>query len=123
MNAAQLGRALRLAVAFAPLYVSTAYANYDCIGPVNAVTVGPSGHVSAGSAGGQSWGFFCTIGSSNNNVTSDACKGILSVLLAAQAQGKQVRLWYNDSYNCAWHASNGGWAYLNTWYWGPEILN
>lgn len=98
-------------------------ANYACAGPVNGVTVGPGGVVSAESAGGQHWGYFCQIGATTNNVDSDACKGILAVLLAAQASGKSVNIWYNDSSDCTWHASNGGWAWLTSWYWGPSLNN
>jgi hypothetical protein len=97
--------------------------NYACSGPVNGVTVGPGGTVSAESAGGQHWGYFCQLGATANGINPDACKGILAVLLAAQAQGKQVNLWYNDDYSCAWHAANGSWAYLTTWYWGPTLLD
>ena len=98
-------------------------ANYACGGPVNGVTVGPTGVVSAESAGGQHWGYFCQIGTTSNNVSSEACKGILAVLLAAQASGKNVNLWYSDDYDCNWHATNGAWAWLNAWYWGPTVMN
>jgi hypothetical protein len=76
--------------------------------------------VSAASAGGQSWGYFCTFNDSVNGVTPEACKGILAVLLAAQASGKQIRLWFDDSNSCS---TNRGWNWLSTLYWGPSILD
>lgn len=97
--------------------------HYACGGPVDGVTVSPGGVVSASSAGGQHWGYFCQLGATTNGVSNDACKGILATLLAAQASGKSVNLWFDDDYDCNWHASNGAWAWLNTVYWGPSILN
>ena len=125
MSVSSLTRSHRiLAALVACLLGAPAFAtNYACAGPVNGVTVGPSGVVSAESAGGQHWGYFCQIGGSSNNVTPDACKGILAVLLAAQASGKSVNVWYSDSNDCSWHASNGAWAWLTTWYWGPTPIN
>jgi uncharacterized SAM-dependent methyltransferase len=92
--------------------------HYACNGPVNGVTVNPSGVVSAAAAGGQSWGFFCQLGSSINNVSAEACKGILAVLMTAQASGKTVTLWFDDNLTCSTHAS---WAWLDTVYWGPSM--
>ncbi len=97
--------------------------NYSCGGPVNGVTVDHNGVVVAESAGGQHYGYFCQIGGASNNVTSDACKGILSVLLTAQSTDKSINIWYNDTHDCAWHASNGSWAWLDTWYFGPMVVN
>jgi len=96
--------------------------NYSCGGAVNGVTVGPGGTLSAANAGGQSWGYFCQIGATTNNISSDACKGMLAVLLAAQASGKQVVVWYSDDHDCAWHAANGAWQWLSTVYWGPAMM-
>jgi hypothetical protein len=93
-------------------------AHYACAGPVNGVTASPGGVVSAAAAGGQSWGYFCQLGATTNNVSPEACKGILAVLLAAQASGKTVTVWYDDELTCSTHA---GWAWLNTIYWGPTI--
>jgi hypothetical protein len=92
--------------------------HYACSGPVNGVTVSPSGVVSAAAAGGQSWGHFCQLGTTTNNVSPEACKGILAILLAAQASGKTVTLWYDDALACSTHAS---WVWLDTVYWGPTI--
>lgn len=91
---------------------------YSCVGPVSGVTVSLAGVVSAESAGGQNWGYFCQIGATTNNASSDACKAVLSLLLTAQATGKSVRLWYNDSNTCSTYR---GWQWLNTVYWGPKL--
>jgi hypothetical protein len=116
-------RKILFALAAAAMAVQASAVNYACGGPVNGVTVSPGGVVSAESAGGQHWGYFCQIGATTNTVTSDACKGVLAVLLAAQASGKSVNIWYGDANDCAWHASNGSWAWLTTWYWGPTVSN
>jgi hypothetical protein len=92
--------------------------NYACTGPVNGVSTGPGGVVSAANAGGQQWGYFCQLGATTNNVSPEACKGILAVLLAAQTSGKSVTIWYDDALSCSTHPS---WAWLTTWYWGPSI--
>lgn len=95
-------------------------AQYFCSGPVTGVTVSPSGVVQAENAGGQSWGYFCQIGATNNGVSSDACKAILTVLLTAQATGKSVTIAYDDANNCT---TSRAWSWLNTIYWGPKIDN
>jgi hypothetical protein len=112
-----------IAAVAALLCTAPAMANYACSGPVNSVTVGPSGVVSAGAAGGQSWGYFCQLGATTNGIGPDACKGILAVLLAAQSSGKHVQIWFNDNHDCTWRASNGSWAYLQDWYWGPAMID
>ena len=95
-------------------------AKYSCDGPVSGVTITPSGTVSAEAAGGQSWGFFCQLGTTTNNVNPETCRGILSLLLAAQATGKSVRLWYDDGLSCS---ADRSWAWLTTVYWGPSIID
>ena len=108
-----------IACAVGALSSAPAFAvHYACGGPVNGVTVSPGGVVSAAAAGGQSWGYFCQLGATTNNVSTEACKGILAVLLTAQASGKSVTVWYDDDLTCSTHAS---WAWLNTVYWGPTI--
>jgi hypothetical protein len=109
-----------LALAFALASQVALAVDYSCDGPVNGVTVGPGGHVSAASAGGQQWGYFCQLGATTNGVSPEACKGMLAVLLAAQASGKSVRMWFRDSNNCSTYR---GWNWLDTLYWGPSMLD
>ena len=95
--------------------------NYSCDGPVSGVTVGPSGIVSAATAGGQAWGYFCQVnGTSANGTSPEACRGMLAVLLAAQASGKSVRIWFSDENSCS---TNRSWSWMNTIYWGPSLLD
>lgn len=112
----------RIAVVLAAAFISlpALAVDYACDGQVNGVTVGPSGVVSAASAGGQSWGYFCQVNGTSNNISPEACRGMLAVLLAAQASGKQVRIWFRDENNCS---TNRGWAWLSSMYWGPSILD
>lgn len=117
----KLNKARILATLAAAILCAPAMAvDYSCDGPVSGVTVGPGGHVSAAYAGGQSWGYFCQLGNNSNNVSPEACKGILSVLLTAQATGKSVRIWYRDDLSCS---TNRGWNWLSTLYWGPALLD
>jgi hypothetical protein len=106
--------------AVAVLASPAALADYSCGGPVNGVTVSGAGVVSAESAGGTHWTYFCQLGATTNGVDPEACKGILAVLLTAQASGKSVNLWFNDSLNCS---ADRSWAWLAHWYWGPSIQN
>ena len=76
--------------------------------------------MSAENAGGHSWGFFCALGQTSNNVSPEACKGILSVLLTAQTSGKRVTIWYRDDLNCS---TARGWQWLSTVYWGPTLTD
>jgi hypothetical protein len=112
-----------IAVAATLTCAAPAMANYACSGPVNGVTVGVAGTVAAASAGGQIWGYFCELGTTTNGIGPEACKGILAVLLAAQASGKHVQMWFSDNHDCTWRANNGSWAYLQDWYWGPTMIN
>jgi hypothetical protein len=116
---AMIGK-IALALTFAVASQTALAIDYSCDGPVNGVTVGPGGHVSAASAGGQQWGYFCQLGTTTNGVSPDTCKGILAVLLSAQASGKSIRIWYRDDNNCS---TNRGWNYLSTMYWGPSMLD
>lgn len=101
------------------LTASPAFATYACIGPVTGVTVGPTGVVSAQSAGGQQWAYFCRLGVTENSVSPEACKGVLTVLLTAQTTGKNVQLWFDDGLTCSTHPT---WAWLAVWYWGPQLV-
>jgi hypothetical protein len=116
---AMIGKVV-LTLTFALASQTALAVDYSCDGPVNGVTVGPGGTVSAESAGGQNWGYFCQLGVTANGFSPDACKGVLALLLSAQASGKSVRIWFRDSGNCSTYR---GWAWLDTIYWGPSMLN
>lgn len=112
----------KMAIVSASVLVSQAAlaVDYACDGPVNGVTVGPGGHLSAASAGGQSWGYFCQVNATTNGVSPEACRAMLAVLLTAQSTGKQVRIWFRDDLNCSAYR---GWGWLSTMYWGPALLD
>lgn len=85
-----------LIVASFVLSTSFVYASYTCSGPVTGVTLGTDGSVAAASAGGLTWPIFCRIGDTANGISPDVCKAIYAGLLAAQLNGKNVLLWFND---------------------------
>jgi hypothetical protein len=92
---------------------------YTCGGPVDAIGVSPSGLVTARSAGaGLSSVYLCAIGITTNGVSSDACKGIVSVLVAAKETGTSVIWWFDDSLACGTHPSS---AWLSGWH--AALLN
>jgi hypothetical protein len=113
-------RRVALTLAFAIASQSALAVDYSCDGPVTGVTVGPGGHVAAANAGGQQWGYFCQLTGTTNGITPETCRGILALLLTAQASGKSVRLWYRDDNNCSTYR---GWNWLSTVYWGPALLD
>jgi hypothetical protein len=96
-----------------------AWANYACQGPVKGVTLSPAGVLSAEQIAGFSWVYICQVaGVGTMNTDHDTCKAIYAMLLAAEAQGKGVRLWFDDSLTCSTHPA---WAVLTGWYWGPQL--
>ncbi len=112
----------RCTVCILLLFVSApAFASYACTGPVVGVHVNGNGLVAVESIGTLSWPYFCALGqTTSNGVGPEACKGLLALLLTAQASGKQVKLWFDDGLTCSTHPS---WNYLSGWYWGPEIVD
>ncbi len=120
MSRLQKHFAKAIATVLLGLAASPAFATYSCSGPVSGVTVGPTGVVSAASAGGQQWTYFCRLGVTENGVSPEACKGVLTVLLTAQTTGKNVQLWFDDGLTCSTHPT---WAWLSVWYWGPQLVD
>lgn len=101
------------------LICGTAYANYECTGPVRGLTITPTGEVVAESiAGPITWPVLCSIETTENNVPLDTCKAIYATLLAAQLSGQPVTLWFNDNLTCSTHPT---WALLTGWYYGPAV--
>jgi hypothetical protein len=102
------------------LVAGPAAANYFCQGTIDSVEVSPSGAVEAYSAAaGLNYVTLCAIGATANGVSSDTCKAILAVLLAAHASGAQVQWAFSDSLTCTTHPA---WAWLTGWYYGPNIM-
>jgi hypothetical protein len=75
LNKARILATLAAAIVCAPAMA----VDYSCDGPVTGVTVSPGGIVSAGTAGGQSWGYFCQLGTTTNGIGPEACKGCTGV--------------------------------------------
>jgi hypothetical protein len=97
---------------------TSAFANDFCSGPVLSVDVSPTGIVTVNApAAGLNYAYPCQIGATNNGVGPDACKAILSILIAAHATGANVTFAYDDSLTCSTHPA---WTYLTGWYYGPE---
>ena len=65
------------------------FATYSCAGIVYGVVVRPYGIVSTEYLAGASWSHWCNLTTTDNGVSPDTCKGILALLLSAEAQGKQ----------------------------------
>jgi hypothetical protein len=97
-----------------------AHATYSCTGPVTGVTVSPQGYVTAESLAGISWGYYCHLSNVYYGVSPEACRGILALLLSAEAQGKSVEIWFEDNLSCSTRPS---WAWQAGWYWGPRIVS
>jgi hypothetical protein len=96
-----------------------ASANYNCSGSVSGITLKPNGRVTVEHLAGLNWVYLCNVDTAENNVPPESCKAILSLLLSAEAQKKDARIWFDDGGTCDSHAT---WAYLTGWVLGPEIL-
>jgi hypothetical protein len=116
----QLSKAI--AVVATVLVSAGAAQAYTCEGPVTGVTVGPSGKLAAAEIAGLQWPYLCELnGASEANTTTETCKAIYALLLTAQASGKKVRLWFNDSGDCT-STTHAAWQDLTGWYWGPMLV-
>lgn len=108
-----------LAVLITTAVATNANAAVFCRGMIYRVGVDPGGVVSFYSpAVAADFVYVCQIGDHTNGVSSDACKAVLSTLLAAKAQGSDVQWAFNDSVPCG---QRPAWAYLQNWYWGPIV--
>lgn len=106
-----------------------AWANYFCSGTITDVSLTPSGSVffNSDSNLGLQWQAVCTLGTTQNGVSPDACKAIYATLLTAKTSGKTVEFGFSDALSCTGHPA---WTLLATgsynsggWYWGPVLSN
>lgn len=96
-----------------------AAASYECVGAVSGTQISPTGVVMANSIAGITAPYLCSVNTTTNGVSTDACKAIYAMMLTAESQGRSVVLWFNDDPNtCSSHAS---WSWLTGWYWGPML--
>lgn len=106
---------------------SVSFANYQCRGTVNNVSIDQGSNVLASfvfSTGTMQFMYVCNLNQVSNGISTEGCKGMMSVLLTAQATQKTVGMWFNNSTpnNCSYAA---GWASLSSlgWYFGPSLYN
>jgi hypothetical protein len=101
-------------------FASTAHA-YECTAKVNNLVVAPTGVVSF-SFGSMNEVYLCSVNTTYNTVAPDACKSIVSLLMAAKLSDKNVRMWFNDASNSCTNTGHAAWADLKGWYYGPALL-
>ncbi|HZF32151.1 MAG TPA: hypothetical protein VE907_23745 [Gammaproteobacteria bacterium] len=97
---------------------SSASAAYFCNAKVTGLSVGPDGVVTM-QAAPFNWVFMCATSATTNDVSPEACKSLLAVLLTAKTTGSTIQLAFNDALSCTTHPA---WTYLTGWYWGPALL-
>lgn len=97
---------------------AAASADYYCTGTVANLAIAPTGAVTT-TIGEIKNVTLCAIGSTFNNVNSEACKAVHAQLLAATLANRQVRIYFNDNLTCQTHPS---WKVLTGWYFGPEFV-
>jgi hypothetical protein len=108
-----------LYVASVAVASQSAFAAYSCNGVIDQVNVSPNGVVIVDStAAGLQSVYLCQIGTTANGVSPDACKAILSLILAAKLSGASVLWSFSDSLTCTTHPA---WAWLGGWYYGPNL--
>lgn len=87
-------------------------ANYECVGTVNDVAVLPDGSLAIGqysdAATPDNWLYLCNVNTAvnggNGAIPTTICKSWQATLLTAQATGKKIRIWFNDTAACGTHA-------------------
>lgn len=97
---------------------SPAFATYSCVGPVKGLSINQTGAVLAESVAGVSWGYLCSVTTTQNGYDPETCKVVYAGLLAAELSGQNVELWFNDSLTCTTHTQ---YSWLAGWYSGPAI--
>ena len=101
-------------------FSSQSYA-YDCVGKVNNVVLNGAGIVTV-SFGNINWVYLCSVSSQYNGVTPEACKSMLSVIIAAKMGDKNIQMWFDDKSNDCTNTSHPAWAELKSWYFGPALV-
>lgn len=96
-----------------------AKAYYTCTGPVTGLSLSNGGVVTISGFNGIVDGYLCQIGASANNVSSDTCKAMYARLLIAEATGKSLTLYFNDSLTCS---TQPNWGWLSGFYFGPGTI-
>jgi len=113
-------RSLQLKVTAAVLIVMSSVAagqtTYTCSGVPRGVSMGASGTLTVESLGGLTWPYLCSVDGAQNGISPGACKAIYAGLLAAQASGRSVTIWFTNSASTC--AANPAWAWaLGAYLW------
>ncbi len=114
-------RIINKVILFFILFFSSQAYSYDCVGKVNNVVLNGAGIVTL-SFGNMNWVYLCSVSSQYNGVTPDACKAILSVLLAAKMGDKNIQMWFDDKSNDCSNSGHPAWSELKNWYFGPALI-
>jgi hypothetical protein len=86
-----------LVVAIGLAALSASASAITCSGPVKGVSIEPTnGDVLAESIGGLSWPRLCSVRATANGIAPESCRSTYAALLAAQAGGRTVTLWFNN---------------------------
>ena len=102
------------------VFCQSAYSTYTCNGKVANITVSPNGILTLSYANFNAV-YVCSVNTLYNGVQQDACKSILSLLMAAKMADRDVGFWFNDASNDCTVASHPAWADLKNWYFGPML--
>lgn len=108
-------RAIAVLLTLAPNVASAA--EYACTGPVSSIALNQDGMLTA-TIGTLANVYLCRIDDPVYGITTETCRAIYSLLLAAKLLNKPATFSFNDSLSCTTHP---GWAQLTGWYYGPEM--
>jgi hypothetical protein len=110
---------LPCSILFAALTITTEAraAVYACTGPITFLEMNANGQVTA-NFGGLQFATYCQVGATANGISSEACKAIYSMLLAARLSGASMTQSFNDTLTCATHPA---WIYLTGMWGGPSL--
>jgi len=100
---------------------SHSLAGFECRGSVAGVTIAPGGDIYMEKFKNWSWMRVCNVNQDANGSNPEACKAIYSLLLTAQTTKKEVSFWFNAG-SCQ-EESQTSWQYLNSWYFGPKLID
>ena len=77
--------------------------SYTCSGPVNITFVDASGTIAVdlGGTSGLPGVYLCTLGTTSNGWTPDACKAAQATLIANKLSGQVVTVTFNDNLTCS----------------------
>lgn len=96
-------RKVLLSLAIGSVLCQPVLASYSCTGPISGVSVDNKGYLWVESIAGLDWLSLCNLTSSANGFDPAVCKAVHAQVLAAQAAGKTVTIWFEDAGTCTSH--------------------